>query len=90
MYTLIVFFLCLTLRSAVVEAHPHELYLDEEDNLYGEHEWYEGEVTDKWGNYVWCLSYDGVFEKTIQDVEGFLDNNTLVRDLESSTYWVEK
>ncbi|MBT8315041.1 MAG: hypothetical protein KJP26_11330 [Maribacter sp.] len=75
---------------AVKDVHTHELYIDEEDNLYGEHEWYEGEVTDKWGNYVWCLSNDGVLEKTIQDVEGFLDNNTLVRDLEYSTYWVEK
>jgi len=78
------------LSIAVRNVHTHELYMDEEDNLYGEHEWYEGEVTDKWGNYVWRLCNDGVFEKTIQDVEGFLDNNTLVRDLENSTYWVEK
>ncbi|WP_445382996.1 hypothetical protein [Robiginitalea sp. IMCC43444] len=75
---------------AVRNIHTHELYIDPEDNLYGEHEWYEGEATDKWGNYVWRLSNDGVFEKTIPDVEGFLDNNTLVRDLENNTYWVEK
>lgn len=75
---------------AVRNVHTHELYMDEEDNLYGEHEWYNGEATDTWGNYVWCLSSDGVFQKTVDDVEGFLDNNTLVRDLENSTYWVEK
>jgi len=75
---------------AVKNIHTHELYIDEEDNLYGEHEWYEGEATDKWGNYVWCLSKDGVFEKTIQDVEGFLDDNTLVRDTENNSFWAEK
>ncbi|WP_297693298.1 hypothetical protein [uncultured Eudoraea sp.] len=78
------------LSIAVKNVHTHELYIDEEDNLYGEHEWYEGEATDKWGNYVWCLGNDGIFEKTIQDVEGFLDDNTLVRDNENSTYWAEK
>ncbi|MBT8236736.1 MAG: hypothetical protein KJO04_11130 [Bacteroidia bacterium] len=78
------------LSIAVKNVHTHELYIDEEDNLYGEHEWYEGEATDKWGNYVWCLSNDGIFEKTIPDIEGFLDDNTLVRDSENSTYWAEK
>ena len=75
---------------ALRDVHTHELYIDEADYLYGEHEWYEGELTDKWGNYVWRLSNDGVFEKIIPDVEGFLDNNTLVRDHENNTYWVEK
>ncbi len=75
---------------AVKDVHTHELYLDEEDNLYGEHEWYEGEATDKWGNYVWCLSNTGMFEKTIPDVEGFLDNTTLVRDGANNSYWTAK
>ena len=70
---------------AVKNVHTHELYIDELDNLYGEHEYYKGETTDKWGNYVWCLSTEGVFEITIPEVEGFLDNNTLVRDLEENS-----
>ena len=78
------------LSIAVKNVHTHELYLDDQGNLYGEHEWYEGEVTDKWGNYVWCLTKEGVFKKTIPDVEGFLDNTTLVRDLEGNSYWAEK
>ena len=73
---------------AVHNVHTHELHLDERGNLYGEHEWYEGEATDKWGNYVWCLSKDGVLEKIIPDVEGFLDNNTLVRDNQNNSYWI--
>lgn len=75
---------------AVRNVHSHELYLDAQGNLYGEHEWYEGEATDKWGNYVWCLSKDGLLKKSIADVEGFLDNNTLVRDIEGNSYWVKK
>ncbi|MCM4152900.1 hypothetical protein DHD05_15005 [Arenibacter sp. N53] len=75
---------------AVRNVHTHELYLDVNGDLYGEHEWYEGEATDKWGNYVWCLSKDGVLEKSIPDVEGFLDNDTLVRDMEGNSYWEKK
>lgn len=75
---------------AVRDVHTHELYLDARGDLYGEHEWYEGEATDKWGNYVWCLSRDGLLEKTIPDVKGFLDNNTLVRDREGNSYWSKK
>ncbi len=75
---------------AVKDVHTHELYIDSEDNLYGEHEWYEGEEIDKWGNYVWCLKNNGELIKTIPDVEGFLDNNTLVRDRKGSSYWSAK
>lgn len=75
---------------AVKDVHTHELYIDENDDLYGEHEWYEGEATDKWGNYVWCLSSSGVYEIVIPAVEGFLDNTTLVRDKENNTYWTKK
>lgn len=75
---------------AVKNVHTHELYIDKLDNLYGEHEWYNGEALDTWGNYVWRLTKDGKLEKTIPDIEGFLDNNTLVRDPEGNSYWAEK
>lgn len=75
---------------AVRDVHTHELYIDSQDNLYGEHEYYNGEVIDTWGDYVWCLNSSGEFKKTIPDVEGFLDDNTLVRDLNDNSYWAEK
>jgi hypothetical protein len=37
----------------VPNVHTHELAIDAQDNLYGEHLWYEGERIDKWGHYVW-------------------------------------
>ena len=75
---------------AVRNVHTHELYLDEQENLYGEHEWYYGEATDKWGNYVWRLNKGGDLERYIPAVEGFMDNTTLVRDIEGNSYWASK
>ena len=75
---------------AVRDVHTHELHIDDEDNLYGEHVWYEGEATDKWGHYIWCLTSDGELKKVKKDTEGFPVNNTLVRDCEGATYWAEK
>ncbi len=75
---------------AVRNVHTHELFMDDNGDLYGEHEWYQGERIDKWGNYVWCLRKNGTFEKVIPDVEGFLDNTTLVRDENGNSYWAKK
>ena len=74
----------------VKDVHTHELYLDKSDNLYGEHVWYEGEATEKWGYYIWCLSSTGKLEQTIPPTEGFPLNNTLVRDSGDNMYWPEK
>lgn len=75
---------------AVRNVHTHELYMDKDDNLYGEHEYYNGEALDTWGNYVWCLDSKGEFKKIIPDVVGFLDNNTLTRDSKGNSFWAEK
>ena len=50
---------------AVTGVHTHELFLDGEDNLYGEHLWYNGEQLDTWGHYVWCLHSNGIFDTMI-------------------------
>ncbi|MEM9674833.1 MAG: hypothetical protein AAF992_19725 [Bacteroidota bacterium] len=75
---------------AVSDVHTHQLYLDQEDNLYGEHVWYEGEATDIWGHYIWRLNHDGELEHTIPPTEGFPLNNTLVRDHDNNEYWPKK
>lgn len=75
---------------AVKDVHTHQLYLDNSDDLYGEHVWYEGEATDKWGYYIWCLSSSGILEQTIPPTEGFPINNTLVRDSFGNMYWPDK
>jgi len=75
---------------AVPNVHTHELYLDAEDNLYGEHLWYEGEATDKWGHYVWRLSADGKLTQIIPPRQGFRDDYrdfSFVRDRAGNMYW---
>jgi len=75
---------------AVANVHTHELYLDAQDNLYGEHLWYEGEATDKWGHRVWRLSAGGKLEDIIPARQGFLKNYSFVRDRQGAMYWAER
>lgn len=75
---------------AVKNVHTHELYIDASDNLYGEHEWYNGEAFDTWGNSVWCLSATGELQDVIPPITGFLENNTLVRDSQGNSYFKRK
>lgn len=71
---------------AVPDVHTHELYLDAEDNLYGEHLWYEGEATNRWGHYLWRLSAAGKLEKT-PPRQGFRTDHSFVRDRAGNMYW---
>ena len=75
---------------AVKDVHTHLLFLDEEDNLYGEHSWYEGEATDKWGYLIWKLDTKGKLEYIVPPTEGFPKNNQLVRDRTGNQYWPQE
>ena len=78
-------------KTIVVKGvHTHELYIDERDNLYGEHLWYNGEAKDTWGHYAWCLKNSGELVKEIEPTEGFLTNYSFVRDSAGNMYWVER
>ena len=70
--------------------HTHELYIDDDDNLYGEHLWYNGESQNTWGHYVWCLKNTGELIKEINPTEGFLSNYSFARDSPGNMYWVER
>lgn len=74
---------------AVPNVHTHELCLDAADNLYGEHLWYEGEATNKWGHRVWSLNRAGTLSDVIPAREGFLQNYSFVRDRAGNMYWAE-
>ncbi|HEX6169894.1 MAG TPA: hypothetical protein VFZ33_09385 [Chitinophagaceae bacterium] len=78
-------------KTVVVNnVHTHELYMDEYDNLYGEHLWYNGESKDTWGHYAWCLKNTGGLVKEINPAKGFLTNYSFVRDSLGNMYWVER
>lgn len=71
---------------AVPNVHTHELYLDAVGNLFGEHLWYEGDRTGKWGHRVWRLSASGELADVIPATEGFLTRYSFVRDAAGNMY----
>jgi hypothetical protein len=75
---------------AVADVHTHELCVDANDNLYGEHLWYEGDATKKWGHRVWCRKPDGTVSDVISAREGFLKDYSFVRDREGNMYWADR
>jgi hypothetical protein len=78
-------------KSVVVPSvHTHELCLDGEDNLFGEHLWYEGDATKKWGHRVWCLKSDGTILDVIPAREGFLKDYSFIRDRVGNMYWADR
>jgi len=76
-----------TKSVAVPNVHTHELFLDAHDNLYGEHTWYEGDATKKWGHYVWRRDAAGRVVKVIPNTEGFRRNYSFVRDRAGNMYF---
>lgn len=75
---------------AVPGVHTHELALDAQGNLYGQHLWYEGDATKKWGYYAWKRTPSGRVEKVIPTREGwFLADYSFVRDASGTMYWAE-
>jgi hypothetical protein len=75
---------------AVPGVHTHELCLDAEDTLYGEHLWYEGDATKTWGHRVWKRTKDGGIVDVIAAREGFLTNYSFVRDRKGVMYWADR
>lgn len=73
---------------AVPGVHTHELSLDGDGTLHGEHLWHEGERLDRWGHYLWRRRPDGRVERD-PPREGFLRDSSFVRDAEGAMYWAE-
>ena len=79
-----------TKTVAVPGVHTHELCLDADDTLYGEHLWYEGDETKKWGHRVWKRTKDGSIGDVIAAREGFLTDYSFVRDRKGAMYWADR
>ncbi len=71
---------------AVPNVHSHEIFMDENDNLYGEHLWYTGEASNKWMFYYWTRRKDGKIVKLQNDTEGFDHSFSFVRDAKGNYY----
>jgi hypothetical protein len=78
---------------AVSNVHTHELYIDANDNLYGEHLWYEGKAIDRWGHRVWRLAADGTLADIVPARNGFREDYGdffFVRDGRGNMYWADR
>lgn len=75
---------------AVPGVHTHELCIDAEDTLYGEHLWYEGDATKQWGHRVWKRTKDGAIVDVIAARPGFLADYSFVRDRTGVMYWADR
>lgn len=73
---------------AVPDVHTHELYIDPQDNLFGEHLWYEGDQTKQWGHRVWKRTPDGRVADVVPPTRGFRKTFEFVRDAAGIQYWV--
>lgn len=72
--------------------HTHELWLDADGLLYGEHLWYEGDATGRWGHRVWKRARDGVVSDVIPARPGFLSDYrdfSFARDAAGAMFWME-
>jgi hypothetical protein len=76
-------------RIVVARVHTHELWLDAGGALYGEHLWYEGDATGRWGHRVWRLGADGVLTDVVPARAGFRADTSFVRDAAGNQYWAD-
>ena len=79
-----------TKSVAVPAVHTHELVLDEAGNLYGEHLWYKGEATERWGHRVWRRAPGGEVTTILGPRPGFLTDWSFVRDAAGNHYWFDR
>jgi hypothetical protein len=75
---------------AVRGVHTHELFLDSQGNLFGEHLWYTGERLNTWGHFVWKRTPHGQYQKITPDTEGFLTDYSFVRDHFGNMYVADR
>jgi hypothetical protein len=75
---------------AVQDVHTHELCVDVEDNVFGEHLWYEGDAIGKWRHRVWRRRPNGNVSDVVSDREGFLRDYSFVRDRDGNMYWADR
>ncbi len=78
-------------KSVVVKnVHTHLLYMDDHDNLYGQHSMYSGEATNEWSYYVWRLNPAGKLDTIIKPTNGYyIDDFSFVWDTEGNKYWIQ-
>jgi sugar lactone lactonase YvrE len=76
-------------QIAIENVHTHELHLDKDGNLFGEHYWYV-ESEQKFKNYIWKLDKDGNFNKIRDDLDGENTDFGFIRDKDFRSYRIKE
>lgn len=75
---------------ALRDVHTHELYLDQEDNLYGENLHYEGDATGRFYHSLWVLRPGGALDTIIHTRQAFVNTDySLARDRDGNEYFLK-
>lgn len=79
-----------TKSVAVPNVHTHELYINNQNELFGEHLWYNGEQSNTWGHYLWKRNSDGSIVKIKDSTAGFPEWVSFVRDVQGNAYYHQR
>ncbi len=75
---------------AVPNVHTHELYIDANDNLYGENQQFVDERTNRFDHYFWMLSPEGKLDTIVEQRQAFVFVDfSLARDLQGNEYYTK-
>src|SRR5688572_22134378 len=74
----------------VPNVHTHELYIDKNDNLYGEGGYYDG-PTEKFYHYLWVYRPNGQIDTVIGMKEAYVHQDfSLARDKNGNEYYIKR
>ena len=82
-----------TRSIAVRDVHTHELRIDRDDNLFGEHLWYTAGAPNPWSHRVWQRSPDGRVRDIIPARTGFREDHRdffFEADSTGAMYWADR
>ena len=76
---------------AVPHVHTHELYIDNRDNLYGEHVSGGSDYASTWYHYMWRLNADGKLDTIVKEKQAYmLVDFSLARDRDGNEYYTKQ
>lgn len=77
-------------KIVVPDVHTHELYIDENDNLFGEGGDYNAK-TEKFYHYLWAYRPDGKLDTVVGRKEAYVHQDfSLARDKQGNEYYTKR
>lgn len=77
-------------RIVVPNVHSHELYIDANDNLYGDNEIYE-QASGKFYHYLWVYRANGTIDTVVGMKQSYINQDySLARDKQGTEYYIKQ